>query len=39
MAAKKSGQVDAESLEALLMLAVLVEDNDAAEFVAADECV
>ena len=39
MAAKKIGQVDAESPEAPLVLAVLVEDDDAAELVAVDECV
>lgn len=39
MAAKKSGQVDAESPEAPLVLAVCVEDDDAAELVAVDECV
>ena len=39
MAAKKSGQVDAESPEAPLVLAVCVEDDDAAALVAVDECV
>ena len=39
MAAKKIGQVDAESPEAPLVLAELVEDDDAAELVAVDECV
>lgn len=35
MAAKKSGEFDAESAEAPLVLAVVVEDDDAA----VDECV
>lgn len=39
MAAKKNGRVNAESPEAPLVLAVLVEDDDAAELDAVDECV
>jgi len=39
MAAKKSGQVDAESPEAPLVLAVCAGDDDAAALVAVDEFV